>query len=215
MPIYQLDEHLWFPKPEEYDDSGIIAIGGDLLKDRLLLAYENGIFPWYNEDEPILWWSPIDRMVLRPHEVKISKSLKAILRQEKFKITFNKDFEGVIDNCQNTPRKGQDGTWINNELKTVYLSLHDLGFAHSVECWLDNELVGGLYGVQVHSHLFCGESMFTKVSNASKVAFVSLCQAKEKEGVKWLDCQVYNDHLATLGAYEISREHFLKILKEH
>lgn len=210
--MYFITKELYFPPVEEASYEGILAIGGDLSVKRLLLAYKNGIFPWYNGNEPILWWSPSERMVVNPHDYKVSKSLRNIINRNIFEITINKDFESVIKNCQKIDRKEQDGTWISNEVIQSYSKLHLLGKAMSFEVWQNGELVGGLYGVDL-GHVFCGESMFSKVSNASKVAFVKLIDYLKQNNYKLLDCQVHNDHLEKLGAFEISRESFMKILK--
>jgi len=178
----------------------------------LLLAYRNGIFPWFNEDDPILWWSPPDRMVVVPSLYKVSKSIRNLLNQNKFQITFNQNFEEVIRNCQQIERSGQDGTWISDDIIASYTKLHEMGFAQSVEVWQKGELVGGLYGVDL-GHIFCGESMFSKVPNASKIAFVTLIEHLKKNHYKLLDCQVHNDHLEKLGAFEISRDIFIRVLK--
>lgn len=210
--MYFITKELYFPPVEEASYEGILAIGGDLSVKRLLLAYENGIFPWYDENEPILWWSPSERMVVNPNDYKVSKSLRNIINQKIFEVTINKDFEAVIKNCQKIKRKEQDGTWISNEVIKSYTKLHQLGKAMSFEVWQNGELVGGLYGVDL-GNVFCGESMFSKVSNASKVAFVKLIDYLKQNNYKLLDCQVHNDHLEKLGAFEISRETFMKILK--
>lgn len=210
--MYFITKELYFPPVEEASYEGILAIGGDLSVKRLWLAYENGIFPWYNENEPILWWSPSERMVVNPHDYKVSKSLRNIINRNIFEVTINKDFEAVIKNCQKIERKEQDGTWISNEVIKSYTKLHQLGKAMSFEVWQNGELVGGLYGVDLEN-VFCGESMFSKVSNASKVAFVKLIDYLKQNNYKLLDCQVHNDHLEKLGAFEISRESFIKILK--
>lgn len=210
--MYYVTKKLYFPPVEEASYEGILAIGGDLSTERLLLAYRNGIFPWFNAEEPILWWSPSERMVVAPQLYKISKSTRNLLNQKKFKVTFNQDFRAVITNCQQIERKDQDGTWITNDLIEAYVKLHEMGFAQSVEVWQNDELVGGLYGVDL-GHVFCGESMFSKVSNASKIAFVTLINHLKEKNYKLLDCQVHNDHLEKLGAFEISRETFMKILK--
>lgn len=210
--MYFVTNELYFPPVDEASYEGIVAIGGDLSLERLLLAYNNGIFPWYNANEPILWWSPPDRMVVYPHDYKVSKSLRNIINRNLFVVTINKDFESVILNCQNIDRKGQDGTWISNDIIQSYSKLHQIGKAISFEVWQNDELVGGLYGVDL-GHVFCGESMFSKVPNASKVAFVKLIEYLKFNNYKLLDCQVHNDHLERLGAFEISRESFMKILK--
>lgn len=210
--MYFLTKELFFPPVDEASYDGILAVGGDLSIDRLLLAYNNGIFPWFDADDPILWWSPSERMVVDPNNYKVSKSLRNIINRNIFKVTFNKDFKSVIENCQQIDRKGQDGTWISDDIIESYKKLHELGKAKSVEVWQNNELVGGLYGIDL-GHVFCGESMFSKVPNASKVAFVKLIEFLKENNYKLLDCQVHNDHLEKLGAFEISRESFMKILK--
>ncbi|RAR71737.1 leucyl/phenylalanyl-tRNA--protein transferase [Flavobacterium aciduliphilum] len=210
--MYFLTKELYFPPVEEASYEGVLAIGGDLSEERLLLAYQNGIFPWFNDDEPILWWAPSERMVVNPHDYKVSKSLRNIINRNIFEVTINKDFEAVIKNCQQISRKGQEGTWITNDIIDSYTKLHQLGKAMSFEVWQNNELVGGLYGVDL-GHVFCGESMFSKVPNASKVAFVKLVAYLQTNHYKLLDCQVHNDHLERLGAFEISRETFMMILK--
>ena len=212
--IYLLTEELWFPPVSETHDSGIIAVGGDLSTERLLLAYNSGIFPWFEDGEPITWWSPEWRMVLFLDDLKISKSMRNILNRDVFKVTFNQDFKAVISNCQSVKREGQNGTWITDDMIAAYCKLHELGHAQSVEVWQNNELVGGLYGVDL-GHVFCGESMFSKVSNASKVAFIHLVQKLKKEGCLLLDCQVYNEHLESLGCVEIERDDFMMILNHH
>ena len=211
-----LSNKIEFPPYEDASPEGIIAIGGDLSPERLIYAYERGIFPWYSDDYPILWHCPPQRMVLFPEEVKVSKSMKQVLKKGTFCITENQAFERVIYHCKYIQRKaeeGEEGTWITDEMYLAYIRLHQLGHAKSLEVWsLDEDqepqLVGGLYGVVV-GDVFCGESMFSKVSNASKAAFIHLAQSKE---YKLVDCQVYNDHLASLGAREISRDQFLEYL---
>ena len=210
--MYFITKELYFPPADEASYEGILAIGGDLSVERLLLAYKNGIFPWFDADEPILWWSPSDRMVINPQDYKVSKSLRNILNRNIFEVTINKNFEAVITNCQKIERKGQDGTWISDKIIKSYTALHHLGKAMSFEVWQNNELVGGLYGVDL-GHVFCGESMFSKVPNASKVAFVKLIEYLKTNNYILLDCQVHNDHLEKLGAFEISRKAFMKILK--
>ena len=210
--MYFLSKELYFPPAEEASYEGILAIGGDLSIERLLLAYQNGIFPWFNEDEPILWWAPPERMVVAPSIYKVSKSIRNLLNQNKFRITFNQNFSDVIAGCQQVERIGQDGTWISKDIIESYTKLHEMGIAKSVEVWQNDELVGGLYGIDL-GHIFCGESMFSKVPNASKIAFVTLIKHLNENNYKLLDCQVHNDHLEKLGAIEISRETFMKILK--
>lgn len=203
-----------FPPVSFADDEGLLAVSRDLSPQRLKDAYSKGIFPWYNEGQPVLWWSPDPRMVLFPEELKIAKSMRPLLNQDKFQVTFNQDFEQVIDNCGKIDRKGQDGTWITPEIRKNYLKLHEEGVVYSTEVWRKDELAGGLYGVYLREKkVFCGESMFSKVSNASKFGFIKLVQKLEIEGIKLIDCQVYTSHLESLGAREISRDEFLKFLE--
>lgn len=212
--IPQLSSQLEFPHPSLAVADGLLAYGGDLSVERLLLAYQNGIFPWYSEEDPILWWSPDPRMVLFPEELKVSKSMKQLLKKEAFQVTVNYDFEAVIEACSFIKREGQQGTWITLEMKNAYIELHKKGHAHSVEVWQENQLVGGLYGIWLREkHIFCGESMFSKVSNASKYGFIFWIGELKKSGVKLIDCQVYTQHLESLGAREISREAFLSFLR--
>jgi leucyl/phenylalanyl-tRNA--protein transferase len=209
--IFRLDERLLFPDPALAEADGLLALGGDLKVERLLLAYKNGIFPWYSEDEPILWYSPHERFVLYPERLKISKSMRQVLRSGRFTITTNQCFNTVIEACSSVERDGQDGTWITDDMKAAYNQLHQLGHAHSVEVWEQDELVGGFYGVHVNS-VFCGESMFSKVSNASKTALIWLCQS----GVySLIDCQVHTEHLASMGAEMISREEYMRLLGDN
>jgi leucyl/phenylalanyl-tRNA--protein transferase len=209
--MYFLTKELFFPPVEEANSEGIMAIGGDLSSERLLLAYKNGIFPWFNPGEPILWWAPKSRMVLYFDELVVSKSMRNLLKRNVFKVTFNQDFRAVISNCSSINREGQQGTWISQEMIDAYCKLNELGIAKSVEVWYDNELVGGLYGVDLGT-IFCGESMFSKVSNASKVAFIALANHLKNENYKLLDCQVYNEHLESLGCREIDRDDFMELL---
>ncbi|WP_343674777.1 leucyl/phenylalanyl-tRNA--protein transferase [Chitinophaga sp.] len=211
MPVFYLTDELIFPPVNLADEDGLLAYGGDLSTERLLLAYQEGIFPWYNEP-PILWWSPDPRFVLFPEELKISASMKQVLKKGVFEITFDKDFAGVIAGCKASPRKGQDGTWISSEVEAAYTALHQSGYAHSVECWQNDELVGGFYGVML-GDCFFGESMFAKVSNASKAAFITFVQKAKGMGLKLIDCQVYTEHLASLGAKFIAREEFLEMIQ--
>ena len=210
--MYFLSTELYFPPVEEASPEGVLAIGGDLSSERLILAYKSGIFPWFNDDEPILWWAPPERMVLFFEDLKISKSMRNVLNQNKFKVTFNTSFREVITNCKKIKRKDQPDTWITNEMVEAYCKLNELGLAKSVEVWQDKELVGGLYGIDL-GYIFCGESMFSKVSNASKVAFIYLAKQLEQNNYRLLDCQVYNEHLASLGCVEIEREDFMSFLK--
>lgn len=213
MPLTLLDESLWFPPVTQAAEDGLLAIGGDLRTERLLLAYRNGIFPWFNEDEPPLWWCPHPRCILFPNELYISKSMKQLLRKNTFAVTVNKAFEEVIWQCGET-RKDAEGTWITDEIVDAYIQLHRLGFAVSIEAWNDNQLAGGLYGIRM-GNIFFGESMFSKQSNASKYAFISYVQQLQKEGVVLIDCQVYTEHLASMGARMIDRDLFLKIVEEN
>lgn len=211
--IFQLDNRLIFPNPELAEPDGLLAIGGDLSAERLLKSYALGIFPWYSENEPILWYSPHERFVLFPDQLKISKSMRKVLQSAQFSVTFNQDFAAVIRACASVFRDGQNGTWITDEMEKAYLELHQQGKAHSVEVWQNDKLAGGLYGVEVNN-IFCGESMFSKVSNASKTALISLCRQKKYQ---LIDCQLYTEHLESLGAVMISRkefEQFLDIKKE-
>jgi leucyl/phenylalanyl-tRNA--protein transferase len=210
--MYFLTKELYFPPVDEASYEGILAVGGDLSVERLLLAYKSGIFPWFSDDEPILWWSPSERMVVVPKLYKVSKSIRNLINQNKFKVTFNQNFSEVIRNCQQIERQGQEGTWITEDIITSYTKLHEMGIVKSVEVWQNDELVGGLYGVDL-GHVFCGESMFSKVSNASKIAFVWLVNYLKENNYLLLDCQVHNDHLERLGAFEISRDTFMRVLK--
>lgn len=209
--MYFLSRELYFPPAQHASPEGILAVGGDLSPERLMLAYRNGIFPWFDDDDPILWWSPPERMVLFFEELKISKSMRNIINRGIFRVTFNTAFKAVIGQCSSIKRQGQAGTWITAEMKEAYIKLHELGHAKSVEVWQGDELVGGLYGIDL-GHVFCGESMFSKVANASKMAFIALAKKLEAENYRILDCQVHNPHLESLGAREISREAFLKII---
>ncbi len=213
MPCYQLDKELWFPSVDQAEDCGLLAVGGDLSPERLLLAYSLGIFPWYNHDEPILWWSPDPRCVLFPSQLHVSRSLKRFIRKQLYRISFNENFAAVISMCSQL-RAGIDGsgTWINPEMEAAYNRLHDLGFAHSVECWDGEQLVGGLYGVCI-GRCFFGESMFSLSTNASKVVLVHLLEYLQQQGFELLDCQQTTDHLVSMGAEEISRQEFQQHLQ--
>lgn len=214
LDLYILNNFIAFPSVSKADEDGLLAIGGDLSVPRLLHAYHHGIFPWYDEDQPILWFSPDPRMILFPNELKISKSMKQLLRRNTFTVTFNKDFEKVISNCASISRTDQLGTWITPDMKKAYMALHKMGYATSVEVWKDSELVGGLYGVWLKDKkVFCGESMFSKVSNASKYGFIKLVEFLKQHEVKLIDCQVHTNHLESLGAKEIPRDDFMKFLK--
>jgi len=202
-----------FPDIRYTSDDGLLAVGGSLTESRLMEAYSKGIFPWYDESQPILWWCPDPRMVLFPHKLKVSKSMKQLFKKKAFKITYNEAFETVIENCAKIKRKGQLGTWITPEMKAAYIGLNKKGIAQSVEVWKDGEIVGGLYGIYLkNKKLFCGESMFAKVSNASKYGFISMVRKLQENGVNLIDCQVHTDHLESLGAEEISRKEFLEYL---
>ena len=210
--IWLSDTDINFPDLKHVTEEGILAFGGDLRPERLINAYKNGIFPWYSENEPIIWYCPNPRMVLFLDQLKVSKSMKAVLKKNNFNITFNQNFEEVISNCKTIDRNDGLGTWITDDMQKAYIQLHKQGVAKSVEVWKDEKLVGGLYGIDL-GDVFCGESMFSKVSNTSKVAFIHLVEKLKTENYKLLDCQVYNDHLASLGAEEIPRDVFLSILK--
>lgn len=210
--IYFLTDLLEFPPADNANAEGLLAVGGDLSPERLLLAYRSGIFPWFNKDSLILWWSPYTRMVLFPKKIKISKSMRQIMSGTRFTLTRNRCFKEVMEACAEITRKGQEGTWITNSMKEAYLRLHELGFARSYEVWEDKELVGGLYGIDL-GHVFCGESMFSKATNASKFAFIQLARDLEEKNYKLIDCQLYTKHLESLGAEEIPRKEFLKLLQ--
>ncbi|NJW53000.1 leucyl/phenylalanyl-tRNA--protein transferase [Salinimicrobium oceani] len=203
-----------FPPVETASEEGLLAYGGDLSPKRLIAAYSRGIFPWYDSSQPVLWWSPDPRMVLFPENLKISKSMKQLLKKEVFRVSFDSEFSEVMDQCANIQREGQTGTWITAEMKQAYLELHHMGIARSVEVWQEDQLVGGLYGIFLQEQkIFCGESMFSRVSNASKAGFIHLVQKLAAEGVKLIDCQIYTPHLESLGAGEIPRSEFLKYLE--
>lgn len=205
-----LTDKIEFPPYHQASREGVIAFGGDLSEERLLCAYKNGIFPWFSEGEPIVWYCPLERMVLFPEELRISKSMQKIMNKNDFEITENKAFKAVIFNCKHVVRSDGFGTWITDTMEDAYLRLHEIGVAKSIEVWFRNELVGGLYGIEINN-IFCGESMFSTHSNASKLAFIHLAKSAK---YKIIDCQMYNEHLASLGAKEIERSRFLKILKE-
>jgi leucyl/phenylalanyl-tRNA--protein transferase len=211
--MFLLTEEIIFPPVEMADEEGIIAIGGDLSTERLLLAYKSGIFPWYNEGEPIFWWSPNPRFVLLPQDLKVSKSMQTVLNNGRYRFTINKAFDKVITHCKSITRKEQDGTWIQPEVIAAYTKLHQLGFAVSAETWKDGELVGGLYGVLL-GNVFFGESMFSAASNASKFAFINFVKYLQKQNVQLIDCQVYTSHLESMGAKMIDRKLFCEILKK-
>jgi leucyl/phenylalanyl-tRNA---protein transferase len=213
MPVDISNRKLEFPDLDEADESGLLAVGGDLSIERLKLAYSKGIFPWYEKGMPILWWSPDPRMVLYPDKMIISHSLKQVIKKQQFTITIDTAFEKVIKNCAKTPRKGERGTWITREMKSAYCDLHKAGYAHSAEAWLDGELVGGLYGVAIGKAYF-GESMFHHVTNASKVAFYHLVEKLSSWDFKIIDAQVYTNHLESLGGEMIPRSQYIQILEK-
>ncbi len=210
--MHILSDKLIFPPVDSADENGLLAIGGDLAVDRLLLAYRSGIFPWFNEEDPICWWSPDPRFVLFPDELRVSKSMKAVDRKQTFRFTVNEAFPAVIEHCKGVYREGQGGTWITDEMEQAYVELHNNGFAHSAETWQDDELVGGLYGVRL-GNIFFGESMFSLRSNASKFAFINYVQQLQQANVQLIDCQLHTNHLESLGARMISRAEFKKLLK--
>lgn len=212
MALFALDKELVFPPVHLAEPDGLLAIGGDLSTERLLLAYRNGIFPWYEGDH-ILWWCPDPRFVLLPSELKVSKSMAQLLKRQTFEFTINKAFPEVIGNCKTISRRGQNGTWITEEIREAYTRLHRQGIAHSAEVWSNGEMAGGLYGIRM-GNMFFGESMFSKVSNASKYAFISYVQQLMTENVQLIDCQVYTEHLESLGARMMSRQVFLQMLKK-
>ena len=212
MPLFALDNELYFPPVHLAEPDGLLAVGGDLSLDRLLMAYRNGIFPWY-EGKYILWWCPDPRFVIFPPELKVSKSMQQLLKKNTFSFTINKAFAEVISNCKTTPREGQTGTWITEDVKEAYVKLHQAGYAHSAETWQDGKLVGGLYGVRL-GKVFFGESMFSHVSNASKYAFISNTRQLMQEGLELIDCQVYTTHLESLGARMINRKDFIELLHQ-
>ena len=212
MPIYLLNSTLNFP-PVEGAEDGVVAVGGDLSMERLLLAYERGIFPWYNEGEPIIWHSPDPRFILLVDELHISKSMQRVLNSNRFSVSFDTDFSFVIKQCALTERKEQDGTWITNEMSAAYIELHKSGYAHSVEVWSNDKIVGGLYGVSL-GKCFFAESMFHTESNASKFALIKLVELLKQKDFHFIDAQVHTSHVATLGAKNISREKFMKLVEK-
>ncbi|HEV7499215.1 MAG TPA: leucyl/phenylalanyl-tRNA--protein transferase [Vicinamibacteria bacterium] len=210
MPVFKLDERLEFP-PADLADDGLLAVGGDLSPERLVLAYSRGIFPWYEDGLPILWHSPDPRMVLEPEQLRVSASLKKTMRKHPYRLTLDVAFPAVIEACASAPRPGQDGTWITSEMRDAYVRLFRLGLAHSTEAWRGDELVGGLYGVSLGSMYF-GESMFARAPDASKIAFVTLVGELRRRGIDLIDCQVHTEHLARFGAVEWPRAHYLRAL---
>ncbi len=210
MPLFVLNKELVFPPVNQAEPDGLLAMGGDLSSNRLLLAYRNGIFPWFEGQTP-LWWCPDPRFVLFPNKLKVSKSMKQLFKKEVFRFTVNTAFATVINNCKTTLRKEQSSTWITEEVKTAYIELHRLGHAHSAEAWLGDQLVGGCYGIRM-GRVFFGESMFSNVSNASKYAFIKYVELLQKDHIGLIDCQVYTEHLESLGAQMIARPHFTQLL---
>lgn len=212
MPIYELSQELLFPDPRKASDEGLLAYGGDLSPNRLVSAYSLGIFPWYDEASPdIMWWSPNPRMVLYPDRFRLSKSLRRRITRREFEIRLDSAFDQVIDACGKIPREDQGGTWITEEMQEAYTRLHQLGIAHSVECWQDDRLVGGLYGLSL-GKMFFGESMFHLVTDASKVAFYYLSELSKKLNFSMIDCQMHTSHLESMGAEEISRDSYLDLI---
>jgi leucyl/phenylalanyl-tRNA---protein transferase len=209
-----LNDSIIFPSVEIATAEGIVAIGGDLSVERLLLAYRSGIFPWYNEGEPIVWWSPDPRFVLFPEKLRVTKSMQSVLNNGTFRFTINRAFTAVLQNCKTITRKQQEGTWITPAVQQAYTQLHEQGYAHSAEAWVNGELVGGLYGIKL-GNVFFGESMFSKTSNASKFAFINYVRQLQKEKVTLIDCQVYTPHLESLGAEMIERSRFIALLAEN
>jgi leucyl/phenylalanyl-tRNA--protein transferase len=214
MIMHILSDKISFPPVETADEHGFLAVGGDLSPERLLEAYRHGIFPWYNEEDPICWWSPDPRFVLFPDQLHVSKSMKHIIRNNQFNFTINKTFEQVIKACSTVERKEANGTWINDDMIIAYTRLYKLGYAYSAEAWHDNKLAGGLYGVKL-GNLFFGESMFSMIPNASKFAFIQLVQQLRNEGIVLIDCQMHTAHLESLGAVMIPRQDFIEIVREN
>jgi len=210
--MYFLTDKIEFPNVSEASAEGLLAVGGDLSPERLFHAYSNGIFPWFQDEEPILWWSPNPRFVLFPEDLKVSKSMKQVLKKNNFKVTTNRAFKTVMENCAKAKRNDQDGTWISDNMISAYCKLHQLGFAKSIEVWQNDKLVGGLYGIEINDTVFCGESMFAEVSNASKVGFITLVQ---NSNYKLIDCQLHTKHLESLGGRNISRLEFLNFIRPH
>ena len=211
MAVYLLDDELSFPHPELSNSDGLLAVGGDLSVERLLLAYQNGIFPWFDDDDEILWWSPNPRLVLFLDDFKVSKSLRRIINSDKFQVKFNSQFSNVVDACASAKRNDECGTWITDNMKKAYLDLHKEGYAHSVEVYENGKLVGGLYGLTI-GKVFCGESMFHSVSNASKIALFHLVESLKSKEFHFLDAQTPTAHLKSMGAVEMSRDRYIKLL---
>ena len=212
MSVYVLDERLWFPPAGEANEDGLLAIGGDLSEERLLLAYRKGIFPWFENEIP-LWWCPEPRFVLFPEDLKISKSMQQVFKKNQFEFKINTAFETVMHHCKNIIRTDQQGTWITDDMEKAYINLYKKNYAFSAEAWQNNNLVGGLYGLRL-GKVFFGESMFSKISNASKFAFIKYVEQLKKEDIQLIDCQVYTQHLESMGAKMIDRKNFLQLLKK-
>ena len=214
--MHLLSDQIWFPEVSEASSEGLLAVGGDLSIERLKLAYRSGIFPWYGDAQPIMWWSPDPRMVLFPENLYVSKNLQKKINKKHFKVTFNKNFREIIHHCACAKREDQGGTWITEEMEEAYIDFHETGWAHSVEVWNGNKLVGGLYGIDLEPQkIFCGESMFSLESDASKVALYYLVEDLKRKNYQLIDCQMYTEHLERMGAEEISRDLFMKHLIGH
>ncbi len=214
MPVFQLTDQILFPHPDLAEGNGLLAVGGDLYPERLIKAYQNGIFPWYSEGDPLLWWFTSPRLVLFTDELNIPKRLARKIRQQPFKITCDRAFEQVISACATHRTENGDKTWIVSDMQSAYLKLHELGYCHSIECWQGATLAGGLYGVRL-GNVFFGESMFTRVTDASKIALVTLVELLQEKGVKLIDCQMTTQHLLRFGAREISGKQFQRLLAQH
>ena len=214
MPVYALDDELIFPHPLLREPDGLMAVGGDLSPDRLLLAYRWGIFPWYHEGQPILWWWIAPRLMVKPKDVHVSHSVRNYINQKRYTVTFDKEFETVMQRCGDVNRPGQDGTWIMPEMIQAYTTLHRMGYAHSVEVWEEEKLVGGLYGIAL-GKVFFGESMFAEKTNASKIGFIHIAQHLANLGFLWIDCQQDTPHMRSLGASLVEEEDFLTLLREN
>ncbi|HWR33744.1 MAG TPA: leucyl/phenylalanyl-tRNA--protein transferase [Chitinophagaceae bacterium] len=210
MPLFALDKELFFPPVDLAEPDGLLAMGGDLSTERLLLAYSSGIFPWY-EGETILWWCPDPRFVLFSNELKINKAARSSLKKNEFGFTVNNSFKDVINHCKKIKRPGQQGTWITDEVEKAFCKMHELGYAHSAEVWRDGQLAGGLYGIKL-GKVFFGESMFSKISNASRFCFIRYVQQLKEEGIELIDCQVYTEYLESFGARMIKRKEFTRLL---
>lgn len=214
MPVFQLTEQILFPPPDLAEENGLLAVGGDLSPERLIEAYRHGIFPWYSEGDPLLWWFTSPRLVLFTNELTVPKRLSRKIRQQPFEVSYDRDFKQVINCCANHRTKQGEETWIVNEMQTAYIQLHNLGYAHSIECWQGDTLAGGLYGIRLDK-VFFGESMFTRITDGSKIALVALVQFLKNEGVQLIDCQMTTQHLLRFGAREITGRQFQRLLVKH